>query len=75
MSRARSLLDRVRAIEASNKHQLLIKIGSFERLEKIMSQPLPEVDPRVGPFLLECVRGWINGTDRTDEAIPEEFRV
>lgn len=75
MSRARSMLVRIRKIETSGKNQMLIKIGSFARLEQLISQPPPDVDPRVGLFLLECVRGWVNGSDHNGEPMPKEFCV
>jgi hypothetical protein len=77
MSRIRSMLDRVRKLEAIGKNPLLAKIGSLERLEKIMSEPPPEVDPKIGPFFMACVRGWIDGshTEHNGKPIPEEFNV
>jgi hypothetical protein len=78
VSKARSLLDRVRELESGGKNPILRKIGSVERLERALSQPLAaEVDPHVGPFLLECVRSWIDGTDieHNGQPFPEEFRV
>jgi hypothetical protein len=75
MSRARSLLARVRALEAVGQHPLLAKIGSIERVERIMSQPAPDVDPRAGQFFAMCARRWVDGSDRTsNDPVPEEFR-
>jgi len=43
-----------------------------------MGEPLPgvDVDPLVGPFLVQCVKDWISGTHHAHgEKIPEEFHV
>jgi hypothetical protein len=74
MTKARSMLDKVREMEVSGQNPMLAKIGSIERLEQVMSQPPPDVDPRAGQFLTMCVRRWLDGTDRSsNEPVPEEF--
>ena len=74
MSRARAMLVRLRKLEVEGQHPILRKIGSIARLEEVMSEPAPGVDPRAGQFLTMCVRRWIDGTARTsNEPVPEEF--
>ena len=72
----RSQLDRVRQMGSHGQHPILRKIGSLERLERIMSQPAPDVDPRACQFFLMCVRRWVDGSVRTSsDPVPEEFRA
>lgn len=76
MSRARAMLVRLRKLEVEGQNPILRKIGSIERLERVMSQPAPEVDPRAGQFFLMCVRRWVDGSDRTsNDPVPEEFHA
>lgn len=76
MSSARSLLDRVRALEVGGQHPILRKIGSIEQFEESMlrNRP-PDVDPIIGKFFVACVRSWIDGTDadHLGKPFPEEF--
>jgi hypothetical protein len=76
MSHARSLLARVRKLEAEGRNPILGKIGSVARLEQTLSEENnPDADPRAGEFFVMCVRRWIDGTDRTsNDPVPEEFR-
>jgi hypothetical protein len=71
------MLVRIRKLEVGGQHPILRKIGSIEQFERVMLNPPPNVDPRVGPFFVTCVRSWIDGTDseHLGKPMPAEFNV
>ena len=69
MSSARSLLTRLRKLETGGANPVLKKIGSLEQFAGTVNSAIE--DGRMcsidGPFLVNCVRRWVNETHQYND--------
>jgi len=69
MSNARSLLTRLRKLETSGMNPVLKKLGSLEQFADTVNRAIDEkrVCAVDGPFLIHCVRRWVNETHQYND--------